>query len=373
MRVKRTPVESPKFMKKIKLIVSDLHLGVGRSLKGGRINILEEFYFDEKYIEFLHYYTNGKFENYEVELILNGDILNLLQVDYKEFFLTVITEEISLAKTKRIIEGHTSFFKALKDFAQKEGNSITYIVGNHDQGVLWPKVRACLNDAAGTNIRFKNIVHYFDGVHVEHGHMHESANRLNPKKFFLKKNIPEPILNLPFGSHFFLEFVMRLKQEYPHIDKVRPFFKMVHWTLVNETFFAIRSIWGLTKYLLKSIFVQDPRVEWPLKRLLAVIFESAVFPDLSESARRILQDERIHTVVFGHTHVYQYRQWGEEKEYFNTGTWTDLTSLDISSLGKITKLIYVLLEYPEEDGARPVGRLKEWHGYHRIEEDVSII
>ncbi|MCB0385206.1 MAG: hypothetical protein KDD43_07420, partial [Bdellovibrionales bacterium] len=79
----------------------------------------------------------------------------------------------------------------------------------------------------------------------------------------------------------------------------------------------------------------------------------------------------VHTVIFGHTHVYQYRQWGEDMEYFNTGTWTELTSLDIASLGKITKLTYVLLEYPE-DVERPRGRLKEWHGYHRIEEDVAV-
>ena len=108
-----------------------------------------------------------------------------------------------------------------------------------------------------------------------------------------------------------------------------------------------------------------------MKQLVQVFLESAVFPDLSESARRILQDDRIHTVVFGHSHVYQYRQWGHDMEYFNTGTWTDLTSLDIASLGKITKLTYVLLEYPD-DGERPRGRLKEWHGYHRIEEDVAI-
>lgn len=95
------------------------------------------------------------------------------------------------------------------------------------------------------------------------------------------------------------------------------------------------------------------------------------FPDLSDSAKKILSDDRVHTVVFGHTHVYQYRQWSENKEYFNTGTWTEVTSLDIVSLGKITKLTYVLIEYPE-DGGRPRGRLKEWKGYHRIEEDVVI-
>jgi predicted phosphodiesterase len=110
---------------------------------------------------------------------------------------------------------------------------------------------------------------------------------------------------------------------------------------------------------------------WPLRRVIQIFLESAIFPDLSESAKKVLSDPRVHTVIFGHTHVYQYRQWEHNKEYFNTGTWTELTSLDITSLGKITKLTYVLLEYPE-DSERPRGRLKQWHGYHRIEEDVVL-
>jgi hypothetical protein len=187
----------------------------------------------------------------------------------------------------------------------------------------------------------------------------------------LKKDLVEPILNLPFGSHFFLEVVMKIKQHYPHVDKIRPFGKMVRWSIVNETGIMVKAFFMAMAYFIKSAFVKDPRRHWPIKRIIQVIAESAIFPDLSESARKILGDERVHTVVFGHTHVYQYRQWSEDKEYFNTGTWTELTSLDIVSLGKITKLTYVLIEYPE-DGGRPRGRLKEWKGYHRIEEDVAI-
>lgn len=357
--------------KRLKLIVSDLHLGVGRVLESGQINSFEEFYFDEKFVEFIHYYQTGKYADYDVELIMNGDILNFLQVDYRDHYLTVITESVTVEKLKRIVAGHPSFFNALKDFARKEGNSITYVVGNHDQGMLWPGAREYLNEVLETQVKYKNLVYYFDGVHIEHGHMHEAANRLDPRRFFLKKNLAEPILNLPFGSHFFVEFVLKVKQRYPHVDKIRPFNRMVRWSLFNETTMAIKSIFGLLAYFAKSVLINDPRRSFPFKRVVKVLLESAVFPDLSESARKILHDERVHTVVFGHTHVYQYRQWGEDMEYFNTGTWTDITSLDISSLGKITKLTYVVLDYTENP-ERPHGRLKQWHGYHRIEEDVAI-
>jgi UDP-2,3-diacylglucosamine pyrophosphatase LpxH len=363
------PPPSP--VKKIKIVVSDLHLGKGRLLPNGGVNALEEFYFGEKLVEFIHYYTSGVFREYEVELIINGDFLNFLQVDYRGHFLTVLTESVCLEILQSIVAGHRNVFKALTEFAAKPGNSITYIVGNHDQAMLWPACRDYLNKAAGASIRYKNIVYYFDGVHIEHGHMHEAANRLDPRKFFLKKDLAEPILNLPFGSHFFIELVLKIKHTYPFVDKIRPFSKMMRWSLFNEFWMTVTSFIKLNIYMIRSSMAKNPRKNWGFKKIMQVIFESAIFPDLSDSAKKILNDERVHTVIFGHTHVYQYRQWSSDKEYFNTGTWTEITSLDIVSLGKITKLTYVCIEYPE-DGGRPRGRLKEWRGYHRIEEDVAV-
>ncbi len=357
--------------RRIKLIISDLHLGKGRTLEGGQTNPLEEFIYAEKLVEFLGHYTSGKFADYQVELIINGDFFNFLQVDFRGHFLTVITEQVSLQKLKETVAGHPQVFRALREFASHPGNEITYVVGNHDQGMLWPALRAYLNDVLQTSVRYKNLVYFVDGFHIEHGHMHEAANRFDPKKFFLRKNLPEPILNLPFGSHFFIDFVLKVKHKHPHVDKVRPFQRMVGWSLLYEPLFTLRTLVGLLIYFFKSVLVKDPRRHWTLRRILDIVLESAVFPDLGESARRILMDERVHTVVFGHTHVYQYRQWADDMEYFNTGTWTELTSLEIPSLGKITKLTYVLIEYPEGEG-RPRGRLKEWKGYHRVEEDVAI-
>jgi UDP-2,3-diacylglucosamine pyrophosphatase LpxH len=362
------PAKQPK---KIKLVISDLHLGRGRNLPGGATNTLEEFYYSERLVEFFQYYSSGQFKDYEVELIINGDFLNFLQVDFRGHFLTVFTEGVCLEVLKSIVAGHKKVFDTMRDFVNRPGCTITYIIGNHDMAMLWPACREYLNQVVDTTIRYKNIVHYFDGVHIEHGHMHEAANRMDPRRFFLKKDLAEPILNLPFGSHFFVELVLKIKQKYPFIDKVRPFSRMLRRIFFDETTVAIGGMWLLFKYLFKAVFVKDPRRQVSIRRIFQIILESAIFPDLGESAHKILADERVNIVIFGHTHVYQYRQWGQDKEYFNTGTWTELTSLDIVSLGKITKLTYVYLEYPD-DGGRPRGRLKEWRGFHRIEEDVAI-
>ncbi len=357
--------------RKIKIVISDLHLGKGRILPNGGLNSLEEFYYGDKLVEFIQYYCSGVFRDYEVELIINGDFLNFLQVDYHSHFLTVITEPIALEVLKSIVEGHPKVFRAMKDFAANPRKSITYVVGNHDQAMMWPANREYFSECVGAAVQFRNLVYYFDGVHIEHGHMHEAANRLDPKKFFLKKDLPEPILNLPFGSHFFVDVVLKIKEKYPFADKIRPFSKMIRWALINETRAILASLFSLISYFVRALFKKDPRKQWSFKRIIKIFLESAIFPDLSEAARKILVDDKVHTVIFGHSHVYQYRQWSSDKEYFNTGTWTEITSLDIASYGKITKLTYVFLDYPE-DGTRPRGRLKEWRGYHRVEEDVAV-
>ncbi|MCC6276398.1 MAG: metallophosphoesterase [Oligoflexia bacterium] len=358
-------------MKKVKLVISDFHLGKGQFLPDGSINIMEEFYFDDKFIEFLEFYSSGPYAESEVELIINGDFLNLLQTDYKGHNTTVITEGIDLYKVKAIVDGHRPVFEAFKRFCSRPGKRLTYIIGNHDQGMLWPKTREFLDEVCGTRINFKNIVYFFDGVHIEHGHQHEAANRLNPKKFFLKQDLPEPILNLPWASHFFVNFILKLKVEKPFIDKIRPYDIYLRWGLIYDTIFTIKNLIKCFIYLVKFALQNDSKREFSLKTQLQILRDGAIYPDLEKAAKRVLADERVHTVIFGHTHIYLYRQWGKNKEYLNTGTWTDLTNLDIVGLGKLTRLTYALIEYPEE-GGRPRARLKEWRGHYRAEADVAV-
>ncbi len=358
--------------RKIKIVLSDLHLGKGyyQSSEAG-INTLEEFLYDQKLIELLHYYSNGEFINANVELIINGDFLNLLQVDFRGHHLTVITESVSVEMLEAIITGHKEVFTAMGKFLEKPEKSITYVMGNHDQAMLWPECRAKLNQALGQPIKYKNLVYFFEGVHVEHGHMYEAANRFDPRRFFLKKDLAEPILNLPIGSLFFLEMVLKIKERYPYVDKIRPVLHLAKWSFFNRFGLFFRAaVWSM-KFLYQGLIVKDPRRSMSLRQVIRILAENLLLLDLSHAARQILKDPKVNTVIFGHNHVYEYRIWAGGKEYFNCGTWTEIVSLDVASLGRITKLSYVYLEY-NDASKRYQGRLKEWHGYHRIEQDVAI-
>jgi len=356
-------------MKKVKLVVSDFHLGKGSRLLNGALNPLEDFHYDNKFKEFLDYYSTGVFAESEVELILNGDILNLIQIDFHGHYPVNITESISVAKLQAIIKGHPLFFDALKDFVNHPRHSITYIVGNHDQEMLWKGTRDLFEKAVGKEINWKNIYHQVDGVHIEHGHQYETANRMDPTRLFLSEGFPEPILNLPWGTLFTVQFLIKLKLLRPAVDKVRPFKHMIWWHFIHDTWNAIVQSVRLVSYFISTRFSKTRSRQTSLNTTFKLLWEASVFPDLSDAAKRILRTPEIHTVVFGHSHVYRHVPVGDEKQYLNTGTWTDMVSLDLETFARRTRLTYVRVEYPEHLG-RPIPLLRHWIGRIPLEDDA---
>src|SRR5690606_21478290 len=107
----------------------------------GSVNILEDFFHDREFIEFLEYFSSGIYENTEVELILNGDFFNLLMIDFEEVEPEIVTELIALRRMKKIIDGHRASMNALRYFQSLELKSVTFVMGNHDPGILFPSVQ----------------------------------------------------------------------------------------------------------------------------------------------------------------------------------------------------------------------------------------
>ena len=356
-------------MKKFKLVISDFHLGRGRQLPNGSINLLEDFFHDTRFKEFLGFHLQGQFADAEIELVLNGDMMNLIQTDYHGHYTVIITEHVSVTKLKSIIDGHPIFFETLRNFLEDPKHSLTYIVGNHDQEMLWKGTRALFEKAVGKEIVWKNTHYQEDGVHIEHGHQYETLNRFDPTRPFLTENLPEPIMNLPWGTLFTIQYIVRLKQLRPAVDKVRPFRMLIWWSLFHDTWMAVRSLLSLAAYFFSTRFSKNRYRQSSLSTTLKILREASVFPDLSDSAKRILRSPDIHTVIFGHTHVYKQVQVGDEKQYINTGTWNDIISLDLESFARRSKLTYVRIEYPE-GAKKPTCLLRHWIGRIPLEDDA---
>jgi UDP-2,3-diacylglucosamine pyrophosphatase LpxH len=363
-------------VRRVKIIVNDFHIGKGPVLKDGTVNILEDFRFGHSFVEFLNYYRTGEYENAEVELIINGDFLNLLQIDYLGIHTYLVTERMVCHAVQAIIAGHPQVFDALREFAEAPHHQIAYIIGNHDIGMLFDGPRKILRETIGTNIRFYDTYYEFDSVRVEHGHMYEAINATDPQKFTLRDpDYPEPVLNLPWASLFVAIFLPKIKKERPFVDKVKPFTGYMRWALLHDTLFALRTFFYITFSFLRMISLSKKHPLLDFKMSWARLKGTTIYPSFIKEARKILKaNPRLSAIIFGHTHVIRYRQWGGGKEYLNTGTWNEVTSLDIADFGLQTLLTYGFIELAAPNSSqRPRIRLKEWKGMWRPEVETSIM
>ena len=192
-------------MRRIKVVLSDLHMGTGRLAADGTINVIEDFRSDQQLLDLLEYYRTGEYVDAEVEVILNGDIFECLAlVDPDDHDPTLITLAKSLAKIDRILEGHKEVFAALRTFAAGERRQVTFMVGNHDQELLWDEVQARLKERIHPQIRVLIDAYLFDGVHPRAWKPARPLQiAIRARKMFLTKGLQEPVMNLPWGSDFF--------------------------------------------------------------------------------------------------------------------------------------------------------------------------
>ncbi len=352
---------------KLKLVVSDFHLGKGPYREDGSVNVFEDFRQDGKFAQFLDYHSDGEWKDADVELIVNGDFFNLLSLDLDGRMQEAITERVSVEKTEAILRGHPTVFDALERFAAAPQRSVTFIMGNHDPGLLFGGVRDTISRRVRGNHRFILDSYDFDGVHVEHGMQREPMNAFNPARYFREQD-GQVLLNLPLGSRYIIHVLNEEKAQRPYIDKVAPFASYYRWALFNDPEAVLRISLRSVGFVLAAALKRIPHLDpMPLADLVKRFARYTAFPTLEHEARHLLARKGYHTVIMGHTHVPLYREYGRDRVYVNTGTWNPMTSLDMGNLGRTEQLTYAHVEYVD---GRPRARLREWRGLSRPVEDV---
>ena len=352
-------------MKKRKLVVSDFHLGNGRYHADGTANPLEDFQYDEQFIDFLQYYGDVD-EAQDVELILNGDFFNMIQLLPQEQELGILTERAAMAKIKAIIAGHQSLFVALQKFNERGRRRVVFVLGNHDPQLIWKGVQEILRRTIQGEVIFIEDHYQFDGVYVEHGHELEPIFKMQKDRYFLTRGYPEPVLNLPWGVFFVKDYLYRVKRRRPYVDKVTPYQLFLRWCLWNDLWFCLTAMLSYIWFVLKTRFSKLPlKRAGAFKGFGAVLFLTRS-PTLAEEVVPIFEREQCHIVVLGHTHIPVNVNIGNG-QYLNPGSWNDITHLEIPNLGHTRRLIYVLIEYQQ---GKPQARLLEWHGIHRPYSEI---
>lgn len=351
-------------MDKVKLVISDCHLGAGR-FYDGRLNPHEDFKFNNEICDFIDFFSTGEYGEgpegpVEVELFINGDFFDFLNVPYHGEFEDSITEEMALYKAELIIRGHPKVMAALKRFVSRPNKKITYLIGNHDAELFFPAVReriirewdpeGSFPSAKVQIIADRDRVRIEGGVEIRHGNQFEAVHVLDFENPTRKTYSDTPILNIPWGSYYVLKIVNRLKWERSYIDKVRPVKIYVLVGLLIDPWFTMKYVFLSWYYFLKTRFMTGSTQRSRLKETIGIIKqETSLFLDLEKEARELLDKEAgLKTVIFGHTHKPINKIYPDGKQYINTGTWTQMINLDWPSLGQQYRLTFAIIRIRDD-------------------------
>ncbi len=347
-------------MDRIKLVISDFHIGPGPRRADGSLNQMEDFPSDRVLIEFLEYYSTGRYTDTEVELVINGDFLNIIQQEVQGVCPHEIDVETALAQTRAIIAGRARLFDALADFAAMPGKSIRYIVGNHDVQLLFAEVKKLIAERIGGAFGIEDRFYHFDDVYIEHGDLYEPVHRVEANRRFIYMDGEPKYINIPWATFFFIRFLRRAKKRRPYIDKVKPFRSYLTWAAVYDIGFYLRTMLAVGLWTLWAAFFGRVGTQrFGLRSLWMLMKQLKANPEF-RWVKRHLSRRDINTVIFGHTHIPMFRPF-EGGQYFNTGAWNGITNLDASRLGHHMIYTYALIE--EVDGRWQTG-LKVWQGMH---------
>ena len=344
------------------LIVSDLHIGKGKFFKNGEFNILEDFFEDDRFYEFCEYFSSGKNFLKKTCLVLNGDILNLIQIDNNGVYSNFVDEEMTIKQVEDIAKGHPKFFKGLKRFLKSPNKEVIYVIGNHDAGMAFEGAQKKFSELCGAEVTF---CHTFKrhGVHVEHGHRFEAINTVSQKNFFVEGPRGKKILNFPWGSLFCINILPKLKKDRPYIDKVRPMSSYIKWCLLHDTAFFWRLLVTCSRYVVKTYSNDYTKQNKNFKTTLKILKQITIYPRYEKMAKRIFKrDKTIHTVVMGHTHLQEWRRFPDGKYYFNTGTWNTIPSIDAGMHQNTRHLTFCTVDVHEGSSALVLGAVNEWKG-----------
>lgn len=357
----------------LQLVLSDFHLGKGKFLENGDINTLEDFDEDEKFVEFLDHYSTGTYYFADVHLVLNGDILNLIQMDVKGQYTHLLTEEHIVDMVENIIKGHPHFFNNLRKFLSRPNKKVTYVIGNHDIGMIFEKAQHVFSEAVGVKIDFTHqLINH--GVLIEHGHRFEPINTVPRSKLLIMGPGNIPILNLPWASLFCIYLLPKLKEHRPFFDKVRPFSTYVWWVIMHDFRFFLYFSWSIIAYVIRTQFPPFGKYNKNFRIPLKQVTQFAIHPKYEKNAKRIFATRPdVKIVVMGHTHITEWRRFKDGKHYFNCGTWNHVPSMDSSMHKNITNLHYVCIEISERKNKTEVKKvsLNVWQGKWRpYREDI---
>lgn len=348
-------------IKKTILVISDLHLGAGL-IVNKRKNFLEDFHYDKELIEFIEYHGSMHYQEREVELIINGDFLDLLAVPFVPYFDDEFwSESAALEKLKLIVKAHPEVFEALRNFLTFPNNRLVYILGNHDAELVFESLRQYIIDLfpKDDQHKFKILLNanevYIpeEGVVLKHGHEYELAHHYDPvtsittdvdgKKYFIP----------PWGSYYVARVINKFKEGRDYINAVRPINKFMINGIIYDTLYTMRFGFANIFYFFMVRFMMIFKQRKGLFEVLDLVKkEIQLFQNYEALTEEyVTTNEEVHALIVGHTHDPIFREYDDGSIFINTGTWTKMYNLDFGKNFYGARLTFARVDVKEKEEA----------------------
>ena len=247
---------------RILVIISDLHMGVGKSPDGAWYPT-EDFRWPRALSLFLEEISRQG--NDRVDLLIAGDFLDMWQPPANVPCQGASADlgcTISEMKTiaSLIVQAHPGEFERLRAFAQRGDNRLHFIPGNHDAALLIADVWEPLGQAlaaGGGRVNFlpKGTWVSTDGkIVIEHGHqIGNDANRYDTWPDIVRQQDGQEYIIRPWGERFVQKIFNEQEANYPIIDNFAPESAGVVWYRMQERGLT-GSISDLARFVAFNLF-----------------------------------------------------------------------------------------------------------------------
>ena len=177
--------------------------------------------------EFIRYVADQRASDYDVHLVIAGDIVDFLAEE--DFAAFTGSDKAAGEKLKSIFDRTDEVWKSL-EYLVRSGSKLTLLLGNHDIELSLPSPRRMLLDRLGAG-RVEFIYDnqaFTDGpVLIEHGNRYDSWNvishdGLREVRSSLSRNEEPPSFESPAGSLMVVNIMNKVKARFPFVDLLKP-------------------------------------------------------------------------------------------------------------------------------------------------------
>ncbi|MCK5689176.1 hypothetical protein KAI87_07895 [Myxococcota bacterium] len=311
-RKKCNPHTPPK-TDRLLLVLSDIEMGPG--------GVADDFPHSDWLADFILSYNEGEYKKLAIDLVLNGDIFDLLKTPYMGDYPRHITSDVALGKMSTIAAAHPKFFEGIRAFLRHEeaDRRVHFIVGNHDAEVLFPEVQNFIRSLCGnpSKVLFPGFEMNVGLVHIEHGHQYDPPFQVDPDELFVDFQ-GEEVLNIAWGSVALLDTIMQYQSFLYMIDRLKP--RDTVFELMPEVKeMLVDSFWQYwTQDYWKGFLTEgDPtkKLSWGMvKETVSRMSRTDTDASIDESLYKKIEDsDQFKLYVLGHKHQQGIWSYGDRK------------------------------------------------------------